>query len=75
MCANENKPKEVLTHCPTCGGDVIWRGSSEGTYFPFCSKRCQMIDLGHWFDGDYSLSRPIDPEKDEDELEQFKDNL
>lgn len=27
--------------------------------FPFCSKRCKLIDLGKWFDEDYRLSTPV----------------
>jgi endogenous inhibitor of DNA gyrase (YacG/DUF329 family) len=23
--------------------------------FPFCSVRCQMVDLGRWFDEDYRI--------------------
>ncbi len=32
--------------CPTCGKDVLWAESSP--FRPFCSKRCQLIDLGEW---------------------------
>lgn len=32
--------------CPTCQDDVIWQTKSE--FRPFCSKRCQLIDLGEW---------------------------
>lgn len=32
--------------CPTCQDDVIWQAESE--FRPFCSKRCQLIDLGEW---------------------------
>lgn len=32
--------------CPTCQQQVIWQASSE--FRPFCSKRCQLIDLGEW---------------------------
>ncbi|WP_237385647.1 DNA gyrase inhibitor YacG [Xenorhabdus sp. Sc-CR9] len=38
---------EVLTvECPTCGNTVIWGEISP--HRPFCSKRCQLIDLGEW---------------------------
>lgn len=33
-------------NCPTCHNEVIW--SPESPYRPFCSKRCQIIDLGDW---------------------------
>ncbi|MGC7560486.1 DNA gyrase inhibitor YacG [Pasteurella sp. PK-2025] len=32
--------------CPTCQKAVIW--SPDSPYRPFCSKRCQLIDLGEW---------------------------
>nr|WP_136250311.1 DNA gyrase inhibitor YacG [Ningiella ruwaisensis] len=32
--------------CPTCKSKVIWDAKSP--YRPFCSKRCQLIDLGQW---------------------------
>ncbi|MDY4713504.1 DNA gyrase inhibitor YacG [Actinobacillus minor] len=32
--------------CPTCKKSVIW--STQSPYRPFCSKRCQLIDLGEW---------------------------
>ncbi|MGV7960535.1 DNA gyrase inhibitor YacG [Photorhabdus tasmaniensis] len=38
---------ELLTiECPTCGKSVVWGEVSP--YRPFCSKRCQLIDLGKW---------------------------
>ncbi|WP_333499123.1 DNA gyrase inhibitor YacG [Kluyvera sp. CHPC 1.2972] len=33
-------------NCPTCNKPVIW--SEQSPYRPFCSKRCQLIDLGEW---------------------------
>ncbi|MDF7667484.1 DNA gyrase inhibitor YacG [Orbaceae bacterium ESL0727] len=32
--------------CPTCHKDVEW--SEKNPFRPFCSKRCQLIDLGEW---------------------------
>ena len=32
--------------CPTCQRAVEWSHASP--YRPFCSKRCQLIDLGEW---------------------------
>lgn len=43
--------------CPTCETSVIWQKSSE--YRPFCSKRCQLIDLGEWADEGHKISQPI----------------
>jgi hypothetical protein len=33
-------------NCPTCATRVDWIAAS--VYRPFCSKRCQLIDLGQW---------------------------
>ena len=32
--------------CPICQKSVPW--TNESTFRPFCSKRCQLIDLGEW---------------------------
>ncbi|MCK5000825.1 MAG: DNA gyrase inhibitor YacG [Anaerohalosphaera sp.] len=26
-----------------------------GKYFPFCSERCKLLDIGAWLDGDYNI--------------------
>lgn len=36
----------ILVSCPTCGAEVKWEPQSK--FRPFCSKRCQLIDLGEW---------------------------
>lgn len=38
--------EETVVNCPTCGRKVIWNETSP--FRPFCSKRCQLIDLGEW---------------------------
>jgi endogenous inhibitor of DNA gyrase (YacG/DUF329 family) len=32
--------------CPVCGARVPWTEASR--WRPFCSERCQLIDLGDW---------------------------
>jgi endogenous inhibitor of DNA gyrase (YacG/DUF329 family) len=39
---------------------------------PFCSERCQLLDLSHWLDGDYRVEGPADgapPDMDPDDPE------
>ncbi len=36
----------TVVNCPTCETEVVW--SPESEFRPFCSKRCQLIDLGEW---------------------------
>jgi endogenous inhibitor of DNA gyrase (YacG/DUF329 family) len=42
--------------CPECGKPV------EARFAPFCSTRCQQIDLGRWLKGDYMI--PGKPDED-----------
>jgi len=43
--------------CPQCKKDVLWQQSS--AFRPFCSKRCQLIDLGEWADESNKVSQPM----------------
>ena len=43
--------------CPTCNKNVLWH--SENQFRPFCSKRCQLIDLGDWADENHKISQPV----------------
>jgi endogenous inhibitor of DNA gyrase (YacG/DUF329 family) len=36
--------------------------------FPFCSKRCRLIDLGRWLNEDYKVAKPK-PEDESSEVE------
>tara|TARA_A100001015_G_scaffold288447_1_gene359307 strand:+ start:3627 stop:3803 length:177 start_codon:yes stop_codon:yes gene_type:complete len=45
--------------CPICESSFESELSSS---MPFCSERCQKIDLGRWFEEDYSLPIEGDPE-------------
>lgn len=55
--------KPTIVSCPTCGLPVVWGEIS--SYRPFCSKRCQLIDLGEWADEEKRI--PSSPDvNDED---------
>lgn len=47
--------------CPTCGRSTADVSDDLQKYLPFCSRRCQLIDLGKWFDEQYRI--PIDREQ------------
>ena len=49
--------------CPICNADVKPR--AENRAFPFCTARCQTIDLGKWVNEEYRVSIESD-EADED---------
>jgi endogenous inhibitor of DNA gyrase (YacG/DUF329 family) len=57
-----------MTHvtCPTCKKEVEW--SEKSIFRPFCSERCQLIDLSAWSNEAYRV--PVTPQT-EDELIQL----
>lgn len=57
-----NTPKEL--NCPTCKKTVYW--NADYPYRPFCSNRCQLIDLGEWANESYTIpASDENQEKDE----------
>jgi uncharacterized protein len=57
------KKKVKSLRCPQCRTVVL----ASDEFFPFCSDRCRLIDLGKWASGGYRISSPIlDPEVLED---------
>jgi hypothetical protein len=50
----ESEPK-VGGKCPTCGKPTEIR------YRPFCSQRCQQLDLGRWFNESYRIAAKSGP--------------
>ncbi len=47
--------------CPICDKSCATRPANPVA--PFCSKRCKMIDLSRWLDGDYRM--PVGAEETE----------
>lgn len=51
----------MKVNCPTCKKEVQWNADS--IYRPFCSKRCQLIDLGEWADEEKRIKgEPVSPD-------------
>jgi uncharacterized protein len=46
-----------VAKCPIC------KKSTEEKFRPFCSKRCADIDLGRWFDEDYTVPAVEPPDE------------
>lgn len=46
----------ALPACPICGKP------GAGRYRPFCSARCQEVDLGRWLKGGYRMPTEERPE-------------
>jgi len=54
MCA-----EELRVNCPNCGRAVVRSPDSPAPFFPFCSKRCKMVDLAKWFDEEHRIEEPV----------------
>ena len=60
--------------CPTCRKEVLWQSESESR--PFCSKRCQLIDLGEWASESNRIPEsPLVSSMSESELDQIENLL
>ncbi len=57
--------------CPICERVLDGQGPKEWLEWPFCSKRCKLIDLGRWLGGSYRIASPLREEQlaDDTELE------
>ncbi len=47
--------------CSVCGKPTSYEGALPALY-PFCTSRCRLIDLGRWFNEQYSIDRDLSPE-------------
>ncbi len=43
-----------LPRCPTC--DQTVRSTTDSKFMPFCSERCQLIDLGRWLSEENAIT-------------------
>ena len=50
--------------CPTCQTELEW--GPQSPFRPFCSKRCQLIDLGEWADEEKRIPSNSDLSESED---------
>ena len=44
--------------CPVCHRTVktsVRAKSEEGGFFPFCSRRCKLVDLSAWLGAEYKI--------------------
>jgi endogenous inhibitor of DNA gyrase (YacG/DUF329 family) len=55
--------------CPICQAPISAPVAGESKFFPFCSERCQNVDLLRWSDGRYAIVESLDPSQIPDLLE------
>ena len=46
--------------CRNCRRPVWFTKPSDAPFFPFCSERCKMADLGKWFAEEHRIPTPAD---------------
>ena len=62
-------PRRV--RCPTCHAETTW---DNNPHRPFCSDRCQLIDLGAWAEEKYRITgQKPDSESDADDEDDRED--
>lgn len=75
--------KLLQVKCPQCGGVFSYY---ESEFRPFCTERCKMVDLGHWFEESYRVptkekaptdqnneNKQNESQNEENNQEQFED--
>lgn len=58
-----------VVKCPTCRNQTPWENNP---HRPFCSDRCQLIDLGAWTEERFKIAgddmdSPVDDQDDDDD--------
>lgn len=56
-----NEPSKGGAKCVICKTPI----ERDAEFFPFCSKRCKLVDLGKWLGGEYKISRPAEQVTDD----------
>ncbi len=55
----------ATARCPTCRKSLRFQKTADLPFFPFCSDRCRLIDLGKWADESYKISTHLDRDSEE----------
>lgn len=66
--------------CSICGKEFEFEykpGDKLPSNFPFCSKRCKLVDLGRWLNEEYKISIPLGNIKSmsEEEIDKLAESL
>lgn len=48
----------IQGRCPICSKRFSTPTLADAPWFPFCSERCRIVDLGRWIDGAYAIPGP-----------------
>jgi endogenous inhibitor of DNA gyrase (YacG/DUF329 family) len=51
--------RPLMVSCPRCQAETLYH--PDNPFRPFCSQRCQLIDLGQWADESHRIPGPPVP--------------
>ena len=57
---------DMKSKCPVCKkiiDEAARQDSRIAKFYPFCSNRCKLIDLGKWLDADYKIAAAEEDDK------------
>ncbi|MGR3220343.1 MAG: DNA gyrase inhibitor YacG [Candidatus Anammoxibacter sp.] len=54
--------------CPYCNKEIVYKTISDISTFPFCSRKCKLIDLGLWFDEEHRIGSDLNSQVDNTEF-------
>jgi len=63
--------------CPVCKKIIkasLQEQSEQAKFFPFCSRRCKLIDLGAWLDSDYKITSKLQSQETGEPFDTYSDN-
>lgn len=52
-------PRIGPSTCAVCDTELPASAASDSPLFPFCSRRCKLIDLYRWTEGKYAIVEPL----------------
>ncbi len=53
--------------CPICDKELVLTAHESTEFAPFCSKRCQLVDLNKWMTDSYAIPDQAEPEYQSEE--------
>lgn len=58
--------------CAICDSPLGDGAAKSSSLYPFCSKRCKLIDLNRWFGGEYMVVSKNNLQDETDELDEVE---
>ncbi len=57
--------------CAQCQKEIPIDAQNKMPFFPFCSQRCQQVDLGRWLSESYTI--PVDVPEHQEMLKEIQE--